>query len=60
MMWAVAVVFVGSSVPAASPLRVWHLTDVHVDPWYVNNADATSCYCETEATCKRMVSSSGE
>ena len=31
---------------AASPLRVWHLTDVHVDPWYVVGADASSCYCE--------------
>ena len=29
-----------------APLRVWHITDVHVDPWYVPGADATICYGE--------------
>lgn len=30
----------------------WHLTDVHVDPWYTVDADAKKCYCETTAKCK--------
>ena len=31
---------------APPPLRVWHITDVHIDPDYVPGADATSCHCE--------------
>ena len=31
---------------APPPLRVWHITDVHIDPYYVPGADATSCYCD--------------
>jgi hypothetical protein len=30
---------------------VWHMTDVHIDPWYTVGADATRCYCEDAATC---------
>jgi len=30
---------------------VWHLTDVHVDPFYIQGSDATKCYCETTASC---------
>jgi sphingomyelin phosphodiesterase len=37
------------------PLRVWHLTDVHVDPYYVPGAKTQSnCYCETKLSCPRM------
>ena len=32
---------------AQQPYLVWHLTDVHVDPWYEVGSDATHCYCET-------------
>ena len=35
----------------ASPVGVWHLTDVHVDPFYITGSDATKCYCETTASC---------
>ena len=38
------------SVLGAS-VGVWHLTDVHVDPWYIVGSDATKCYCETTASC---------
>ena len=43
----------GTSASAGS-FFVWHITDVHVDPWYVPNADASSCYCETAASCPRI------
>ena len=26
---------------AGKPVSFWHITDVHVDPWYTLNADAT-------------------
>jgi len=39
---------------AQQPYLVWHLTDVHVDPWYEVGSDATHCYCETAAACPRM------
>eukprot|EP01050_Picozoa_sp_SAG11_P025722 SAG11_NODE_5903_length_1437_cov_1.684604_1_plen_343_part_10 len=37
----------------------WHITDVHVDPWYTVGAGADGCYCETSAPwaaapCPRM------
>ena len=35
-----------SAAAPAPPLRVWHITDVHIDPWFTPGADATSCYCE--------------
>jgi hypothetical protein len=38
----------------ASSFFVWHITDVHVDPWYVEGADAAACYCETTASCPRI------
>ena len=44
----------GATVTAsfnASNYFVWHLTDVHVDPWYTVGADASRCYCEIDATC---------
>eukprot|EP00937_MAST-01D_sp_MAST-1D-sp2_P004275 g4275.t1 len=44
----------GAAVGDAESLFVWHLTDVHVDPYYVENADARACYCETYASCPRM------
>ena len=42
-----ALVVLAAAAPAGKPpLRVWHITDVHVDPWYVAGADATTCFCE--------------
>ena len=45
---------VSDASPAVSPplVRIWHLTDVHVDPWYTTGSDASKCYCETTAKCK--------
>ena len=37
--------------PDTAPVGVWHLTDVHVDPFYITGSDATKCYCETTASC---------
>lgn len=39
----------GLAPPA--PVRVWHLTDVHTDPYYVAGSDASGCFCETTASC---------
>ena len=44
---------------AASSVFAWHITDVHVDPWYTVGAGADGCYCETSAAwaaapCPRM------
>lgn len=44
---------------SASSVFVWHITDVHVDPWYTVGAGADGCYCETAAAwaaapCPRM------
>ena len=33
---------------------IWHLTDVHVDPYYVVGSDAANCYCETYESCPRI------
>ena len=33
--------------------NIWHLTDVHVDPYYVTGSDAARCYCETYESCPR-------
>ena len=46
--------FVVICAAAGVPLRMWHITDVHVDPYYIEGSDATSCYCETGASCPRM------
>lgn len=35
-----------------SSFFVWHITDVHVDPWYTVGSDAGKCYCETTAKCQ--------
>jgi hypothetical protein len=52
---AAATTLVLAAVQASvEPYLVWHLTDVHVDPWYEVGADATHCYCETAAACPRM------
>ena len=48
-----------SGLGSSSSFFVWHITDVHVDPWYVLNADAASCYCETAAACPRMGANCG-
>ena len=39
---------------ALMSLYVWHITDVHVDPYYAVGSSAATCHCETEATCARM------
>ena len=38
----------------SSKRKIWHLTDVHVDPWYVTGSDPTHCDCETYQTCPRV------
>ena len=40
-----------ASAAANESFFVWHITDVHVDPWYTVGSDAKSCYCETTAAC---------
>jgi hypothetical protein len=40
--------------PSDSSFFVWHITDVHVDPWYTVDSDARKCYCETVNSCPRM------
>lgn len=43
---------------AATNFSVVHITDVHIDPFYVTGAIAGGgCYCETHATCARMPAS---
>ena len=37
---------------AGGTLKVWHLTDVHVDPYYTVAASADTCYCETTEKCQ--------
>ena len=34
--------------------KIWHITDVHVDPWYIEGSDSKNCYCETTKSCPRM------
>jgi len=41
-----------ASAAANESFFVWHITDVHVDPWYTVGSDAKSCYCETTAACQ--------
>jgi hypothetical protein len=44
-----------NSAAASSSFTFWHITDVHVDPYYVTGSIAGSgCYCETHETCPRM------
>ena len=50
LCWAAALL--ASAVSAAPSFFVWHITDVHVDPWYTVGSDAKSCYCETTAKCQ--------
>ena len=40
--------------PASTSFFVWHITDVHVDPWYTVGSNADGCYCETSESCPRM------
>ncbi len=49
----VVVVFVSGLTSAYTGL-FWHLTDVHVDPYYVVGSDTKECYCETYESCPRM------
>ena len=44
----------GVSVSSSPLLNVWHITDVHVDPYYVVGSSASTCYCETASSCPRM------
>ena len=53
LCWAAALLASAvSAVSAAPSFFVWHITDVHVDPWYTVGSDAKSCYCETTAKCQ--------
>ena len=36
---------------SSNSVKVWHFTDVHVDPYYIVGSDAKGCYCETTASC---------
>jgi len=47
-----------SSHAAQAASTIFHLTDVHVDPYYVTGSLAT-CYCETHETCPRFPPSCG-
>jgi 3',5'-cyclic AMP phosphodiesterase CpdA len=39
----------------SAPLRIWHLTDTHIDPYYVEGALAgDDCFCELHDACPRM------
>ena len=49
MSFAIGFAAVGFT-PAAT-IKVWHLTDVHTDPYYIVGSDAARCYCETTASC---------
>jgi hypothetical protein len=42
---------------AAAPVTLVHLTDVHVDPYYVTGAATPGCFCETHETCARFPAS---
>lgn len=44
---------------AAQPVTLVHLTDFHVDPYYVEGSNAQSCYCETHESCPRFPASCG-
>ena len=53
---AVLAVAVANTAPAASSSSsffVWHITDVHVDPWYTVGSNAVGCFCETGESCPR-------
>jgi hypothetical protein len=39
---------------SSGTFKTWHVTDVHVDPYYTPLSDAVSCFCETGAACPRM------
>jgi hypothetical protein len=44
-----------AAVPSSSSFTIWHITDVHIDPYYVTGAIANAgCYCELHDTCPRM------
>ena len=45
---------------AAPTFKVWHFTDVHVDPYYVVGSDASKCYCETTDSCQVTGSNCGK
>lgn len=46
------------SVSSSTTFDLWHITDVHVDPYYVAGTIAGSgCYCELHDMCPRMPSS---
>ena len=50
--------FTAASALVAQTATIIHLTDVHLDPFYVTGSVA-SCYCETHESCPRMPPSCG-
>jgi hypothetical protein len=55
MLWLLVLLAAAAAARAgvdAESAFVWHLTDVHVDPWYTVDSDAGKCYCETTAKCQ--------
>lgn len=53
-MLLASIVLLPLAAAAGRTRSVVHLTDVHVDPWFVAGSDAYDCYCETNAQCPRM------
>jgi len=48
------------SIAVPTLTSIWHLTDVHVDPYYVVGSDAANCYCETYESCARIGKTCGD
>ena len=46
-----------SSAASAPAFSISHITDVHIDPYYVTGAPALGCFCETHDACPRMPAS---
>ena len=43
-----------ASATPPTTFTAWHLTDPHVDPYYVVDSNADGCYCETAKSCARI------
>lgn len=56
MARALALPFLAVTIVRTSALNLVHLTDVHVDPYYVTGSIPT-CYCETHESCARFPAS---
>ena len=52
---ALLALLAGSVAP--QPISVWHLTDIHVDPYYMVGSRSAACNCETHDACPRLSAS---